>query len=98
MALDMTSEQTDRALDVLDFQECPTCRVKPGMPTLCSSCLHNRTTISKLKEALNKKTEQDNMWSVFHRLWSKAVDSDDYNKEEWLKLEKLILNLTKLCK
>ena len=30
------------------FWECATCRVKPGSPTLCDSCLHNRLVVSKL--------------------------------------------------
>ena len=32
-----------------EFKECPTCRVKPGSPTLCSSCLHNRNVIANLQ-------------------------------------------------
>lgn len=32
------------------FIECDTCRAKPGSPTLCSGCLHNRALISKLKK------------------------------------------------
>jgi hypothetical protein len=32
-----------------EFMECPTCEAKPGIPTLCKSCLKNRKTIEKLK-------------------------------------------------
>jgi hypothetical protein len=30
----------------IDFIECDTCRAKPGSPTLCWGCLHNRQLIS----------------------------------------------------
>ena len=33
-----------------DFHECATCAAKPGTPTLCSACLHNRALVSQLKE------------------------------------------------
>ena len=33
---------------MIEFIECPQCAAKPGMPTLCPSCLQNRTAISKL--------------------------------------------------
>lgn len=32
-----------------DFYECASCRVKPGSPTLCESCLHNREVIQRLR-------------------------------------------------
>lgn len=31
------------------FAECATCAAKPGSPTLCRACLHNRTTINELR-------------------------------------------------
>jgi hypothetical protein len=31
-----------------DFMECDTCRAKPGTPTLCAGCLHNRSLINEL--------------------------------------------------
>lgn len=34
---------------VEEFVECDSCRGKPGSPTLCNSCLHNRTLINKLR-------------------------------------------------
>jgi hypothetical protein len=32
----------------MEFRECNACVVKPGMPILCDSCLHNRQLISDL--------------------------------------------------
>jgi len=34
------------------FMECEACRVKPGAPTLCLSCQHNRTLFTRLLAAL----------------------------------------------
>lgn len=36
----------------LDFQECDTCRAKPGSPTLCRGCLHNRAVISEFRKMI----------------------------------------------
>lgn len=41
--------------DKNDFLECDTCRAKPGSPTLCKGCLHNRTLIEDMKKTMNKK-------------------------------------------
>ena len=38
----------------LEFMECAVCAAKPGSPTLCASCLHNRTVISALNETIDK--------------------------------------------
>jgi hypothetical protein len=40
-----------RQIDVkcIDFVECDACNEKPGIPVLCSGCLHNRMVISRLK-------------------------------------------------
>lgn len=37
------------------FKECATCAAKPGSPTLCAGCLHNRTTIDRY----NARQSQD---------------------------------------
>jgi hypothetical protein len=37
---------------VTTFKECESCAAKPGSPTLCAACLHNRTTIDRLLAAL----------------------------------------------
>ena len=31
-----------------EFVECPECKKEPGTPVLCESCLHNRSSITKL--------------------------------------------------
>ncbi len=31
------------------------------------------------------------MWHLFHALWSKAVGTSDYDKKQWLELEREIL-------
>jgi len=37
-----------------DYKECKICSDKPGSPTLCESCLHNRELVSKLKQEIEK--------------------------------------------
>jgi hypothetical protein len=32
-------------------------------------------------------------WHLFHRLWTKAVDNRAYNKQEWMKLEGMLIRL-----
>lgn len=34
----------------MEFKECDGCSAKPGSPTLCKSCLHNRQVISDLNK------------------------------------------------
>ncbi len=31
-----------------EAKECATCRAKPGAPTLCEACAHNRNLIARL--------------------------------------------------
>lgn len=31
-----------------EFMECDACFLKPGAPTLCRSCLHNRVAVNSL--------------------------------------------------
>lgn len=38
-----------RSKTASEFQECTTCRAKPGSPVLCAGCLANRATIERLK-------------------------------------------------
>jgi secreted protein with Ig-like and vWFA domain len=42
-----------RVVDTNDFMECDTCRAKPGSPTLCAGCLHNRRLIGMLRANLD---------------------------------------------
>ena len=36
-------------IDNPEFAECATCAAKPGSPTLCRACLHNRATVNQLR-------------------------------------------------
>lgn len=48
------------------FMECAECRAKPGSPTLCPACLHNRRVISDLLVARKVQTdmaqENEDLW------------------------------------
>ena len=58
-----------REQDQNDFMECEICRNKPGSPSLCEACLHNRDLVSRLQwiiksssvreRALNKLTAEE---------------------------------------
>jgi hypothetical protein len=37
-------------LNVGEFMECDSCKIKPGSPTLCNGCLNNRMVINNLKK------------------------------------------------
>lgn len=41
----------------LEFQECATCAAKPGSPSLCASCLHNRHAIGVLDRRLKRAND-----------------------------------------
>jgi hypothetical protein len=43
--------EAKRAASPAEFMECDTCRAKPGSPTLCHGCLHNRDVISQYRRA-----------------------------------------------
>ena len=38
-------------------------------------------------QAIDKKYADQNGWA-FHRLWTRCVGTEDYNKQEWLAIEK----------
>jgi hypothetical protein len=42
------------ALLLARFKECPACAGKPGTPELCPSCLHNRSTVTALQDAIEE--------------------------------------------
>jgi hypothetical protein len=50
-----TMKQKDLLNPEFEFVECPICKAKPGTPTLCPSCFHNREVISKLKNIIRKR-------------------------------------------
>lgn len=37
-----------------EFKECADCSAKPGSPTLCASCLQNRSAVSELTQLLEE--------------------------------------------
>ena len=46
---------------------------------------------------MNGGSMKDNeLHLLFHKLWTKAVGTQDYNKLEWLKLEAEILRLERI--
>lgn len=38
----------------LSFEECESCRARPGSPRLCDGCRHNRRVISALSRRLER--------------------------------------------
>lgn len=42
-------------------------------------------------EEIDDKKEADQLSSIYHRLWTKAVGATGYDKAEWLRLQKLLL-------
>jgi len=49
------SGQPPEGFDITEteFKECAGCSAKPGSPTLCESCLHNRKIIERLNNLIN---------------------------------------------
>lgn len=43
-------KQTHKVTMQMEFTECDTCSVKPGMPDLCLGCYKNRVVINTLLE------------------------------------------------
>lgn len=41
------------------------------------------------------KAIKEQLWALFNRKWTKDVDTKGYDKEEWKKLEELILYFMK---
>ena len=39
------------------FVECDSCKAKPGSPTLCSGCLHNRSRAAEVQKEANRAEE-----------------------------------------
>lgn len=41
-----------------DYKECADCASKPGSPTLCESCLHNRRVVGELQREVRRLQER----------------------------------------
>lgn len=57
------------------FTECATCAAKPGSPTLCSACLHNREAIHRLRRENQALTR---LYAIAARLRTFPVPFDDH--------------------
>ena len=54
-----------------EFVEYDACRAKPGSPDLCSGCLSNRRTITKLERKLEIATLEKRLQQL------RQIDEDD---------------------
>ena len=55
-----------------EFMECSACAAKPGSPTLCASCLHNRRVICELtreRDQLVRAFKAHVSMAIIHRLF-----------------------------
>ena len=60
-------------VDTTGFVECSTCQAKPGMPTLCGSCVHNRQAIGQLEKMIvahkeGRERENQIHYTILRRL------------------------------
>lgn len=60
-----------------EFEECPECSKKPGTPTLCRSCIHNRDTIQTLQDLLVRWTKTIPTESGYYWLKYKNTFSEE---------------------
>lgn len=68
----------------LRFMECDACAAKPGSPTLCAGCLHNRDVISAYNQASLKG---DGSFGAMHR----ATQLGDKGRTKtWLKAREIL--------
>jgi hypothetical protein len=67
----MTNEQ---------FMECDTCRAKPGSPTLCGGCLHNRRVIEALTGRTQTRFPDEPKAPDFRALLEEAWKAADGNE------------------
>lgn len=58
-----------------EFAECADCAAKPGSPTLCRACLHNRATINQLRA---EREELAKVYVLAARLRTFPVPFDDH--------------------
>ena len=70
---------------MIDSMECSICAAKPGSPTLCRSCLHNRDMITKLRNlvvALDLcKPHIDNAFMMTYEVRGGLYDGPTYQHE-----------------
>ena len=62
-------------IDVPEFAECALCAAKPGSPTLCTTCLHNRATVNQLRA---EREELLKVYVLAARLRTFPVPFDDH--------------------
>lgn len=62
-------------IDDPEFAECADCAAKPGSPTLCRACLHNRATINQLRA---EREELIKVYVLAARLRTFPVPFDDH--------------------
>jgi len=62
-------------IDNPEFAECADCAAKPGSPTLCRACLHNRATINQLRA---EREELTKVYVLAARLRTFPVPFDDH--------------------
>lgn len=64
------------------FQECDTCRAKPGSPYLCEGCLNNRTLIDRFQQnPIELFCDKLDEWAGCIALSSgRILSSDDFSK------------------
>lgn len=49
----------------------------------------------RTKQNMEREYKKEKLWGLFHRKWTKDVDNKEYNKDEWMELEGLILYFMK---
>ena len=65
----------NEGVEVPEFAECAICAAKPGSPTLCPACLHNRATINELRA---ERAALIKIYVIAARLRAFPVPFDDH--------------------
>lgn len=83
-----------------DFKECSYCAAKPGSPTLCESCLHNRDLVSRLTSSKdNAYYERNQLVAALSKIypawlgWHREKDWED----EWRNIVYIRIPTYELC-
>lgn len=53
-AASLPQDEPERKMPEGEYAECKDCANKPGSPTLCDVCLHNRALVGRLQEENRK--------------------------------------------